>query len=339
MSNLQPVVLLGAPRSGTTWLQSLLGSHPAFVTPQETDLFTRYVAPLRASWEWSLRGTADEWRQRRYKGLPAVLTERQFDEIVRDLVASVLDHVHALDPTATILVEKSPSHSLHPDLVARYLPGARFVHIVRDGRAATASVVSAAAGWGRFWAPPSIGAAARIWRTHVEGARSAKGCGAYAEVRYEDLRGTQGAKHLEDIFRFCGAEIDSDEAEQRLAQRSLGRNTTTSIVFGGETRGLPDVGREPDGFVGSAGEATWRSWTITERLAFAEKGGALLERLGYEPDDRWIGDAPAVARARLARATRRWAARAVRSAAYRVARGASDLGELDDARDNARAAP
>ena len=40
------VLLVGAPRSGTTWLQTMLGAHPDVVTPQETDLFSRYLAPL-----------------------------------------------------------------------------------------------------------------------------------------------------------------------------------------------------------------------------------------------------------------------------------------------------
>ena len=66
------VLLVGAPRSGTTWLQSMLGAHPAAATPQETDLFSRYVTPLADAWSWQLRGGPDAWRKRRFKGLPAV---------------------------------------------------------------------------------------------------------------------------------------------------------------------------------------------------------------------------------------------------------------------------
>ncbi|MER3452771.1 MAG: hypothetical protein C4344_03635, partial [Acidimicrobiia bacterium] len=39
-----PVFLIGAQRSGTTWLQCLLGAHPRVATPQEPEFFTGYVA-------------------------------------------------------------------------------------------------------------------------------------------------------------------------------------------------------------------------------------------------------------------------------------------------------
>ncbi len=38
MSSPSVVFLVGAPRSGTTWLQHLLGAHPRIATRQETDL-------------------------------------------------------------------------------------------------------------------------------------------------------------------------------------------------------------------------------------------------------------------------------------------------------------
>jgi hypothetical protein len=39
------VFLIGCPRSGTTWLQRLLASHPQVRTVQETFLFPRYISP------------------------------------------------------------------------------------------------------------------------------------------------------------------------------------------------------------------------------------------------------------------------------------------------------
>ena len=41
------VFVIGAPRSGTTYLQNLLGSQAQVVTSQETDLFTQYIAAWR----------------------------------------------------------------------------------------------------------------------------------------------------------------------------------------------------------------------------------------------------------------------------------------------------
>ena len=44
-----PVFLIGSQRSGTTWLQCMLGAHPAIAAPQEPEFFTQYVAKLHNS--------------------------------------------------------------------------------------------------------------------------------------------------------------------------------------------------------------------------------------------------------------------------------------------------
>ena len=73
-------------------------------------------------------------------------------------------------------------------MVAEFAPDARVVHLVRDGRDVTASLVAASGGWGHRWAPRSFADAARVWTSHVTGAREAVVSGlAYLEVRYEDL--------------------------------------------------------------------------------------------------------------------------------------------------------
>src|SRR3984957_8916603 len=90
------VALIGAPRSGTTWLQTLLASHDAVVSPQETNLFSRYVAPLEARWLHEARGTVAERQQRRFTGLGAVLTEADFRREVAAFVEDVIGAIAAL---------------------------------------------------------------------------------------------------------------------------------------------------------------------------------------------------------------------------------------------------
>src|SRR3954465_4017433 len=83
------VALIGAPRSGTTWLQTLVASHDAVVSPQETNLFSRYVAPLEGRWEFEARGPLEDRRNRRFIGLGSTLTEAQFHEAVGRFVDQV----------------------------------------------------------------------------------------------------------------------------------------------------------------------------------------------------------------------------------------------------------
>jgi hypothetical protein len=319
MDGPQLVVLIGAPRSGTTWLQRSLASDPRVVSPQETDLFSKFVAPLDGAWRRSLRGGPQEWAQRRFKGLPAVMSEEDFTAAVRSFVATTFDAVAALKPSASVVVEKSPSHSLHAPLIVRYAPAARFVHIIRDGRDVAASLLAASSGWGSSWAPQSVRAAARTWREHVERGREAADVAPYLEVRYEALRGDTAVEELRRVFAFCGCEVSADNARALVAQNTaeVSAGRPNPIVFGG-------VGREPEGFVRMGAEPGWHAWSVQERVAFADEAGDLLEQLAYA-DGSWIGE-PALVRAARRRASgRRLAGRVLRRIGSRLRRAGEGL--------------
>ena len=55
------VLIVGAQRSGTTWVQRLLASHPAIVSGQESHLFSSYLGPMWQRWHCSSSGTSWCW--------------------------------------------------------------------------------------------------------------------------------------------------------------------------------------------------------------------------------------------------------------------------------------
>jgi hypothetical protein len=80
--------------------------------------------------------------------------------------------------------DKTPSYVRHLPLLADLFPGARFVHVVRDGRDVALSFVRHYAG------PRNVYTAAEHWLRSVEEGRragEALGPASYLEVRYEDL--------------------------------------------------------------------------------------------------------------------------------------------------------
>ncbi len=286
------VFLIGAPRSGTTWLQSLLGSNSAVVTPQETDLFSTFIAPLQTWWDAQLGRTSSEHVARRTKGLPAVLDDAQFTELLAALIATVLDAIQELKPAATVIVEKSPAHSHHVALIQKHLPDATFLHLVRDGRDVVASLQSASRGWGSYWAPGSLKNAATMWKTNVLAARGAKDTPGYVEVRYEALRAGD-SEPLQRAFVSCGVELAAHECNALLEEFSLARMATgevaSPIAVGGDLSGVGDR-REPEGFYGKGAVGGWSaSWSAQDRLLFDAVAGDLLIDLGYEPDHAWAG--------------------------------------------------
>src|SRR5262249_51939324 len=81
------VYVIGSPRSGTTWFQLMLGSHPKVATPIELDFFSTYIAAWYEIWEDQRlarnRAGRPNW------GLPAVLTEDEFEQVVTGFVEQV----------------------------------------------------------------------------------------------------------------------------------------------------------------------------------------------------------------------------------------------------------
>jgi len=315
------VFVIGAPRSGTTWVQQMLGGHPSIATSQETDLFDGYLAHWRTTWAAQLPASGEEWRNRRFKGLPAVLTEEAFEQLIRDVVDRVHDEVLRLKPSATIVLEKVPGYALQADAILATFPEARFVHVLRDGRDAIASMLRASKGWGSWWAPSSAAAAAAVWRDFVvAGRRIAELTPRYLEVRYEDLRGENGPRTLAEVLEFAGASsAGARELYGRFALERRGDGIVeSSFVWGGEVRAR--IGASPDepaGFVGEGTVGGWRSaLSAYDQLIVDRVAGTLLRELGYTSGD-WLPGRRAL---RAFLESRLLAARGIESVRYHARR-------------------
>jgi hypothetical protein len=291
------VMLVGAPRSGTTWLQSLLGAHERIATPQETDLFKVYLDPLVDSWNAQLHRITSEEHTRGRNGLPLILTEQEFDAAARSLLVAMLQAVARLKPQATVVVEKSPAHSTCVDTILRFAPEARFLHIVRDGRDVASSLHAASKSWGSSWAPTTVARAARVWHDYVTAAREARtAANAYLELRYEDLLGDNAPCALASAFEFTGVPCTVDEAAVRLEAHSFerlaaGGEVASAILTGGEAGDAIAARKEPEGFFRKGKIGAWRSeWGTDDKRSFHAVAGDLLIELGYEPDPSWVGD-------------------------------------------------
>jgi|SRR5580658_918800 hypothetical protein len=174
--------LVGCPRSGTTWLQIILGGHPGIATVRETHLFDRYLSDLYARWEGeALKPGRD--------GLRILLDEAALDQLCRQFADGVLARIASTKPAATLVLEKTASQIWSSRLMRRLYPEAFFIHIVRDPRAVAASMLAYAR---ESWADegePDVLTAAEAWLSAVGiGHRELAVPGdRLIELRYEDL--------------------------------------------------------------------------------------------------------------------------------------------------------
>jgi hypothetical protein len=288
------VFVTGAARSGTTWLQNILGAHPEIVTPQESDLFNYYVAPLYREWRKSLPESEAEWQARRHNGLPAIITEDEFDEMVGEVIGRIYGRVAELKPSASVVLDKVPGYGMYAGLIFRQLPDARILQIIRDGRDVAMSLRRASKGFGRTWAASQIDYAAWTWTSNIEACRHLEESEGYAEVRYEALRGPEAAEELWAAFEFFGVNPDAVDCQALVEQFSLERTSgrpPSSMVWSGEVmKRLAAPPSEPSDFFGAGSVGGWRDgFDWYDRWLFDRCAGEMVVELGYESDRSWVG--------------------------------------------------
>ena len=233
--NKRLVFLVGAPRSGTTWLQLMLASTPQVATVNETHLFSLYLSSQFGSWDLLKN------RSEREIGLGPLMEEAEFLALIRHFADSVISRILATKPDAAVLLEKTPNHILHWRSILKIYPDAYFIVITRDPRAVVASWQAASSGWGSAWAKSMVVENCKRWKEFVtEGKQIRDATNNVIEVRYEDLQADCTAE-LRHIFAWMGIDYSTDEcsriaAEHRIDELRSGRLQDTPWDLSKEPR-------------------------------------------------------------------------------------------------------
>lgn len=117
----RPIIVIGSPRSGTTLLGNLLGTHPLLAQVEEP----------RLTWKYGNDDKSDMLRPEDARPEVCQHIRQTFANAVRDAGRKRL-------------IEKTPSNALRMGFVERVLPGCLFVHTIRDGVESVLSIR-------RFW--------------------------------------------------------------------------------------------------------------------------------------------------------------------------------------------
>lgn len=254
--------VVGCPRSGTTWVRSLLAAHPRVsAAPVETAVFTLYLSRLTAAWNAETRRAEPD----KGYGLRSLLEPSEFDRLLRGFADEVL--AKAMPPREGVAweVEKTPDHAEQAALILQLYPEASFLHVIRDPREVFCSFRGAGA-WTRAF-PDNPVAAARTW-THIvgQGVGIARLTPRYAEVRYERLL-RDGAGELQRLFDWLQLEAPA--------------GLSAEIVAAHDFETLRASHPNPAFFRRGAAEG-WRNELTAGELRLLEQiAGPLMESLGY----------------------------------------------------------
>jgi hypothetical protein len=270
-----PIFIVGCPRSGTTLLRDLLGSHPALTFPPESHfiprLYKAYGAPrterearrlaavvLRTSWIrwWELELTPADFASCRSYG---EIVSRLFEAWTRKVGKSRWG-------------DKTPEYVADIPTLLEIFPSCKIIHIYRDGR-------DVALSWIAFrYGPGNTFAAARRWKEQVTAGRRAGAVlspATYREVRYETLV-TEPDATMKGVYEFL-------EEPVFPAVLTPGPMSTTPDPFW--------IGRQaptqmPGRAVVSASCGRWKeAMTVADRGLFESVAGDLLAELGYETEN------------------------------------------------------
>lgn len=252
-----PIIIMGAPRSGTTYVNAIVNRHPQVFLTHETRIFV-----------WMHRTMAEGLSHPQ-----RFLSHREKFEkhLARRLPDLVREFYQELRPGAVHWGDKNP-HYASPDhrgvlpMIRDLFPGSKFIHVYRDGRDVVASLLRKRFPDGRRWV--DFEGAHELWNGHIErghafGDEVARD--RFLEIRYEDLV-SDDVSWARRIFDFLGIELDPGVEAFCRGQRE------ERTPFSGPTRNL----------TGSAGGSDWHGLLDEdERRRSAEALRANLIRFGY----------------------------------------------------------
>lgn len=195
--SMKRVFLVGAPRSGTTILQSLLASHPKITSFPETKFFHYLWADRLKS---KLPDRLHRWLHQEINR-PDLYNESEIysRQLTSDRIkwfVGILDRL-AIEEGNQIWLEKTPEHSYFIKDILNYLPDAKFIHLVRNPLDVIASMRQATQTpgsnilWGGEW---TLDFCIERWKSAALISYCLRDSPQHLVVSYEDL--------LQDKIRF-----------------------------------------------------------------------------------------------------------------------------------------
>jgi Sulfotransferase family len=267
----RPVFIVGAPRSGTSWIQKLLLEHPLCCGGQETSFF-RAFGPAIKTYD-------DTGRSRRKAGLHFYWSEADLFGHLHDMWTTTTESTVAAAPDAKHFIEKTPDHSFWVRQIVRLLPDSRFIFVVRDSRSVACSMVAASTkDWGKHWAPTDLVVAAKRWKAYVTAAYQALSelpAEQWMTVHYEDLI-QETAAQLRRLYDFVGVDATDDRVHEAVARNSFSA---------GQHAEDSGPAAEPRGFHRMGSSDSWKKeLTFLERRKLWKTTRRYMRILGYDED-------------------------------------------------------
>jgi hypothetical protein len=271
-----PILIGGLERTGTSLIFALLASHPRIAMTRRTNWWTYFYGRFGdLGRDDALRRILDEMsRYRRHRKL-----ELDFDRLEREFRAGERTYCRLFDLMESQHAERVGrprwgDKSLHTERYAERVfacfPDARIIHMVRDPRDRSASVL-------KRWRSKrgGVGSATAAWLASVElGSRNvARHPGRYRLLRYEDLVNDPEGE-LRSICEFIGEPYEP---------AMLGMSGAADFRDAG---GNSSYGKFSTGEISPRSVGRFREVLSDRQVAYVQRtAGRAMDELDYPPAD------------------------------------------------------
>ena len=259
-----PVFIIGCPRSGTSALSWAVAQNPEFWTSAESDFMHHLLGMSR------MRQAYDKAFDRPDQGW-LLKNNVSYDEFCAYL-GSGIDRLFRSRSGERRWVDATPGHTLMAPDIASLFPTARFLHIVRDGRAVVCSMLKS--GFGFDWSN-DFKAACFTWAHYVKkGLEFESGSASHRvlRVRHEQLVESP-EQTMNDVQLFLGSSVSAKCGDFLRTKRinSSYDNTTSDDI-----RKSKDTAR--------LHEKPWEEWSASKTAIFRSTAGSILDELGISQE-------------------------------------------------------
>jgi hypothetical protein len=291
------VFVVGFPRSGTTIVQAWLAHQLDAFTLPETSFYEHACGNLALRWGdrdacdenrlWHRMGAIHGAARRTYAQVAESLGERP-GRLPSSLKAASAAFVDLLDRAAgrngaSGWIEKTPNHVYFVDEIERLVPGATFVHVVRRGEDALASIVDAQIGFDSFHG--SIADWARRWNAAMQIHARCASRPNHIVVSYETF--SSSARERSRVARFLGLPKRHPNAATSLEIADAERHPWMAAATSGVIR---PAERKRDAIFGPR-VAAWLAQTLTDFVpphAATQVGSDALAQPAFVPSSRAV---------------------------------------------------
>lgn len=173
------IFIMGAPRSGTTWVWGMLTSHPDIISLNKEDFNPTTPSVLNGKRITSETGAFVDF-------------DANF--------ASQIIKTKILKNPSKIIIEKTPSHALHIEKILNLFPEAKIIYLIRDPRAVVSSMLNS----NFFKFAESVKDACDQYREYMDIYTKNYNNPRIYSLKYEDLL-DHTKTELKKILNFIGA--------------------------------------------------------------------------------------------------------------------------------------